>query len=329
MKIGIVGSGSISENFLKAIEKLNGISCTAICSRKPSKEKANKLAGKYKIKDIYFDYKKMLLNPEINFIYIAIPNSLHYEYTLKALESNKNVICEKPFTTTLEQLDNLIKISQQKDLYLFEAITTIHFPNFKELKKCLPKIGKIKLVQCNFSKYSSKYDDFLNNNIANVFNPKFSGGALYDINIYNIHFIVNLFGKPKYLNYFANKASNNIDTSGTAVLKYESFICVCNCAKDSESPSYAIIQGENGYIKVNSSVSLCENIIIKLNKEESRILNFHTHKNIMCYELNDFLNIYKNNKMQEYRNLLIHSRNVMESSVRLRNSANIVFSDDK
>ena len=83
----------------------------------------------------------------------------------------------------------------------------------------MSSLGKIKLVQCNYSQYSSRYDKFLAGEIPNVFNPVFSGGALQDINIYNLHFVTGLFGKAKEVKYIANSAENGIDTSGIATIK--------------------------------------------------------------------------------------------------------------
>ena len=123
----------------------------------------------------------------------------------------------------------------------------------------------VKLVQCNYSQYSSRYPDYLKGVVLPAFDPAFSGGSLFDINIYNVHFVCGLFGKPASVEYFANKGFNGIDTSGVLVMNYPEFIAVCVGAKDSQSPSHATVQGINGYIKLTSapntsrSVELCIN----------------------------------------------------------------------
>ena len=75
-----------------------------------------------------------------------------------------------------------------------EAVPTTYLPNFEILKESLGKIGKIKLVQGNFSQYSSRYDAFLRGEMPNIFNPDFAGGCLMDINFYNVYLNVALFG---------------------------------------------------------------------------------------------------------------------------------------
>lgn len=326
MKIGTVGTGVIVEEFLNAVTEVENVNCVATYSRK--QETASKLANKFNIKKTYTDYEALLNDKEIEFIYIALPNSLHYEYTLKALKAGKNVINEKPFTSTIEEAETLIKTSKEKKLFLFEAITTIHLPNYIKVRENLSKIGTIKLVQCNYSQYSSRYDRFLKGEFANVFTTKFSGGALYDINIYNLHFVTGLFGKAEDIKYFANIAPNGIDTSGIAILKYPNFICECTGAKDAESPSFVIIQGEKGYIKVNGPSNKCPSIEIKT-KEGLENYNEQKYSNRMTYELIDFEKIFSEKDFEKCYELLNHSIKVIQTAVIARKDAQIVFEADK
>ena len=193
MNVATIGTGFIVDWFLTAVQESANISCVAMFSRKESS--ARMLADKYEIDKIYTNLDDMLKDEEINFVYVASPNSLHFEHALKALQAGKNVICEKPFTSTVEEFDRLVKEAQDRHLYLFEAIVTAHMPNYLRMKEELPRLGTIRMVQCNFSQYSSRYDKFLQGETPNVFNPEFSGRALADINIYNLHYVIGFFGK--------------------------------------------------------------------------------------------------------------------------------------
>jgi len=325
MKIGTIGTGSIVETFLDAVQEVENVECTAVFSRK--KETGEALAGKYNVKQIYTDFHLLLKDENVNFIYIASPNSLHYDYALKALQNGKNVICEKPFTSTIEETKTLINLAKEKKLFLFEAITTLHLPNYNKIKEKINSLGKLKLVQCNYSQYSSRYDKFLAGEITNIFNPAFSGGSLADINIYNLHFVTGLFGKAKEVKYIANIAENGIDTSGIALLKYDNFICECTGAKDSEGPNFAIIQGTKGYIKLNGAVNRCPSLEIVID-DKIETYNEQSFSNRMVYELIDFENIYNNNDLEESYKLLDHSLKVMETAVLARKDAGIVFAAD-
>lgn len=325
MKIGTVGTGVIVEEFLNAVKEVVNVECTAVYSRK--EETSRVLADKYNVKQIYTDYDALIKDENVNFVYIALPNSMHYEYALKALQNGKNVICEKPFTSTVEEAKVLIDLAKEKSLFLFEAITTLHLPNYTKIKEHIEALGEIKLVQCNFSQYSSRYDRFLAGVVANVFNPAFSGGALVDINIYNLHFVTGLFGKAKEVKYLANIAENGIDTSGIAVLRYDDFICECVGAKDSYSPSFAIIQGTKGYIKLNGPTNQCLSVEIGVG-DKVETYNEQKYSNRMIYEVIDFTTMYHNNDLKKCHELLDHSLSIVETAVMGRKDAGIVFAAD-
>ncbi|MCY6957773.1 Gfo/Idh/MocA family protein [Clostridium brassicae] len=325
MKIGTVGTGVIVEEFLNAVKEVVNVECTAVYSRK--EETSRVLADKYNVKQIYTDYDALIKDENVNFVYIALPNSMHYEYALKALQNRKNVICEKPFTSTVEEAKVLIDLAKEKNLFLFEAITTLHLPNYTKIKEHIEALGEIKLVQCNFSQYSSRYDRFLAGVVANVFNPAFSGGALVDINIYNLHFVTGLFGKAKEVKYLANIAENGIDTSGIAILRYDDFICECVGAKDSYSPSFAIIQGTKGYIKLNGPTNQCLSVEIGVG-DKVETYNEQKYSNRMIYEVIDFITMYHNNDLKKCHELLDHSLSIVETAVMGRKDAGIVFAAD-
>lgn len=325
MKIGTIGTGIIVEEFLNAVKEVENVECTAVYSRK--EETARVLADKYNIKQMYTNYGDLLKDENVNFIYIALPNSMHYKYALKALQEGKNVICEKPFTSTIKEAETLIDLAREKNLLLFEAITTLHLPNYNKIKERVEDLGELKLVQCNYSQYSSRYDRFLAGEVTNIFNPEFSGGALADINIYNLHFITGLFGKAKEVKYVANIAENGIDTSGIVTLKYDDFVCECVGAKDSNSPSFAIIQGTKGYIKLNGPVNKCLSFEIGINGKVETY-NEQSFSNRMVYEVINFANMYHNNNLEKCYELLEHSLKVVELAAMARKDAGIVFAAD-
>ena len=93
---------------------------------------------------LFYDYEE-LLKSDVDTVYIALPNNLHFEFSKKALEYNKNVIVEKPITSNYKEAKILNDLAREKKLFLFEAITTIHLPNYIKVKESLSKIGKIKL----------------------------------------------------------------------------------------------------------------------------------------------------------------------------------------
>ena len=247
IRLGTIGSGFIVHNILDAVAKVEGIRCVAVYSR--TQEKGLPLAEKYGVEKVYTDMEAFLADEEINCVYVASPNLLHYEQAKKALLAGKHVLCEKPFCSKLVQAKELVEIAKQKQLFLMEAVPTTYLPNYSILKEAIRKIGRIKLVQGNFSQYSSRYDAFLRGELPNVFNPEFAGGCLMDINFYNVYLNVALFGMPKQVQYFPNISElAHIDTSGVLIMQYDDFVTTNTGAKDTWGENFFLIEGEKGYI---------------------------------------------------------------------------------
>lgn len=327
MNLGIIGSGMIVQDFLNIADLIDDMKLEAILGREKSLEKINHLVNKYNINKTYYDYDELLNDSNIDTLYIAVPNHLHFEFTKKALDHKKHVICEKPFTSNLEELKELIALAKQNNCLLFEAITNQYLPVYQKIKKQLSSIGKISIISCNFSQYSSRYDDFKNGIILPVFDVNKSGGALMDLNVYNIHFVVGLFGKPEHVHYYAN-IEHGIDTSGVLCLSYPNFEAVCIAAKDCSAPISTTIQGDKGCIKVDGPVSVLSDVQILKNTENSEQMdtgNYHR----MYSEFKAFTTYIDNLDFEACNKMLEQSYIVMDVLTQARKSANIVFGAEK
>ena len=307
MKLGIIGSGMIVKDFLSFAHELPEIKLEAIAAR--NIENLKELQSKYNIKNIYTDIDLCLENKEIDAIYVAVPNNIHYTVAKKALEAGKNVICEKPFTLKYDETVELFEIAEAKGLILIEAITNQYQKNYLDIKDNIDNIGEIRLVECNFSQLSSRYEAFKNGVIAPVFDKSKGGGVLGDLNIYNIHFVVGLFGKPNKVHYSPNIV-NDVDTSGILLLEYANFKVVCIAAKDTFNNSYVNIQGDQGIIKVigptnevpNYSIQTKDNFI-----NENK--NIHSHR--MFAEFKKFVEVINNKDFDFMNDQKEHTLNVM------------------
>lgn len=325
MKIGIAGNGKIVTEMIGATRNIEGLEIVAICSRPQSREKAEKIANEFNIDKIYTDYNKMLENSEIDFIYVAVANNVHYEYTKKALQAGKNVICEKPFTIEAKETQELIDLAKAKKLFLFEAITILYAPNYQYIKDNLKEIGQLRYVHANYAQYSSRYDRYLNKDVAPAFSPKNAGGALYDLNIYNLHFIMGVLGKPNEVIYRPNLGFNGIDISGTALLDYNDFTVVCSAAKDSESISGIVFQGEKGYMELVGAPNACA--LVKLHKkgEEVKIINKEKYNHRMVNEFVAFTKMFKEHDLDTCYKTLKHSLDVMKVLEQARINGKVEF----
>ena len=192
----------------------------------------------------------------VDVVYIAVPNILHVKYTRAALEAGRHVIVEKPMAPTAALAEELAELARSKKLFLFEAVTTQYQDNYAKIREVLPKVGAVTMVQCNFSQYSSRYHDFCAGKVWPSFDPACAGGALMDLGVYNVSYVVGLFGSPNKVHYAAN-ITRGIDTSGVLTMEYRSFKAVSINAKDSSSPARYIIQGTKGYLLQKSTANFC------------------------------------------------------------------------
>lgn len=311
MKLAILGTGKIVDEVLPVLKEINGIELSAILSTPRSLEKAQKLAEIYGISQASSDYDSILANPDVDTIYVALPNHLHYDYAKKALQAGKHVICEKPFTLTLAEFEDLVAIAEQCQLFLLEAITNQYLGNFSYVKENLPKLGDIKIVECNYSQYSSRYDAFKRGEIAPAFDPEKGGGALRDLNIYNIHLVVGLFGKPEMVHYLANM-ERGVDTSGMLVMDYGHFKCVCIGAKDCSADIRSTIQGNKGSVTILGPTNTMPEVNLSLNGQSMQLVNQNSLNHRMHDEFVAFQNIISNREYNNQKAALEHSRAVME-----------------
>ena len=326
MKLGIVGSGMIVQEFLPSLVRLEGLEIVGIQGTKKSIGKVEEICVKYGISKFTDDFNK-LCEFGIDTVYIAVPNFLHFEYCKKALEKGLNVIVEKPMTTNYRQAKELSDLAKEKKLFLFEAITTLYFENYKKIKDWIGKIGDVKLVQSQYSQYSSRYDAFKRGEILPVFNPEKSGGALMDLGLYNLHYVLGLFGKPENVKYYAN-IERNIDTSGVLMIEYKNFNAMCVCAKDSEGERIGVIQGIKGKIVSEEAPGLVGKVTLKMYDETTESFDDGFSKDRVVPEFKTFISAVNENDLEFCYKQLEKSLLVSEVQTKARLGAGIRFPQD-
>ena len=264
MKLGIVGTGMIARMVGDNLASWD-IDVVAVAGTPRSADQVEELANKYGAAGRYTDWHDLIVDPAVDTVYVAVPNFLHFAVSEAALLAGKDVVCEKPLVANEREAETLARIAKERGRFLWEAVVTTRQPNFKLIRdELLPRIGTVKIATVNYSQYSSRYDAFRAGEVLPAFDPAKAGGALMDLGLYTLTFTIGLFGEPLQARYRAN-IERNIDTSGVVELDYDGFRAVCICAKDCGAPSYAIIQGTDGYIHMNSQPNACGGITLHLN----------------------------------------------------------------
>lgn len=320
MKVVTLGTSSNVSNNIDQMKKA-GIEVYACLSR--DLEKAKKFANENNV-ELYSDnYDNVLKSKDYDFVYIGLPNSLHYEYAKKALENGKNVIVEKPLCLNQKQARDLISLAISKKLFVFENMKTYYSLAYKTLLQDIEKIKPIRTVNLNYSKYSSRYDAFKNKEPQTIFSLEYGSGALMDLNCYNVAFTVGLFGLPINAFYLANK-KDGIDTSGVGLLKYDNFIVNCIAGKDANAFNFIDICGEQGHILSNDDASTFGSYKIVLNDGTTKVINLkEPYPFVPGYK--SMKSIYESNntiKYDYYTKLSLMELKVLDE---LRKSADIKY----
>lgn len=325
IRLGTIGSGVIARSILDHVKESEGIRLVAVYSR--DKDKGNALASEYGASRVYTDMDAFLTDGTINFVYIATPNLLHYEQAKRALLAGKNVILEKPFCTKAEYARELVTLAKEKGLFLVDATPTAFLPNLAVMQRELPKIGKIKLVQANYSQYSSRYDNLLKGEVPNVFNPEYGGGCLMDINYYNVYLNVALFGKPQDAVYYPNFYEGLADSSGILVMTYDGFVSEATGAKDTWGVNFFQIEGEKGYIYVeNGSNGIAQVKVVTKTSEE--IINEQKNPDRLFYEVTNLTRLVLAGDHNAIYRRLDTMLDVIETIETARKKAGILFPGD-
>lgn len=328
MKLGIVGSGMIVGDLLSFVKDVKGIELIHISGTPRSEEKLKHICEEHHMKRYSISYEELIKDQDVDTVYIALPNHLHYSYAKEALENHKHVILEKPMTSHIEEAEELKELAIKNHLFLWEAITNQYLPNYHKIKSLLKDLGHIKIVECNYSQYSSRYNAFKEGNILPAFDYTKSGGALMDLNIYNIHFVVGLFGEPKDIQYYPN-IENGIDTSGILVLDYTSMKCICIGAKDCKAPLSNTIQGDQGCIHIPTPVSYIGSFDIMMNDGTVQTINENKDVHRMYEEFIAFEDMYQQEDYQQCYQRLDHSLIVTKIQTIARRKAGVIFPADK
>lgn len=318
MKLAIIGTGKIVQEALPVLAASPGICLHSICARPHSQEKAEALAQNYGIAHVTTDYATVLADAAVEVVYVAVINSVHFPYAMKALKAGKSVILEKPACLNSDDLGDLMEEARRRNLFLLEAVTLLHLPAFQLLKdELLPRLGTIRHVECNYSQRSSRLDRYLHGDVAPAFDPEAGGGALMDINIYNLHFTQALLGPAHTAAYTYHAGYNGVDLSGTAVLGYPDTIAVCTGSKETDAPSFGLIQGDDGWVRIEGPVSTMGSITLCLRGEEPKEIPVEKPVHRLAPEFATFTRLFhqadRQAALDKARDLIQLSYNVMKT----------------
>ncbi|MBC1796864.1 Gfo/Idh/MocA family oxidoreductase [Listeria booriae] len=301
LNLAIIGTGSISEEVLQALENHPEIKVKAIWGRNLAN--VLRLQETHDIEYFYLDYEELLKNKDIHCCYIATPNATHESFAQKAVESKKHVIVEKTAFPDIEIAKRTLLLAEEKGVFIFEAMRTIYEPNFTVLKKGLAQIGEIYSVNLVYQNYSKQYAQYKSNpnQLPPIFSDKRGQGVWKTIGIYPIYIALDIFGEPEDVSLHRYFANSKIDFGGILILTYPNFLISIFASKSHHDISpINKIYGEYGTLSFKGCYNITD-IRLELIGEKSRDLIPHDDRKSIIYEFNFFAQSILNNNVSNYR----------------------------
>ncbi|GAA0739257.1 Gfo/Idh/MocA family oxidoreductase [Clostridium oceanicum] len=326
IRIGIIGTNFITDQFIEGCKLVKDIKISAVYSR--TLKKAEEFSKKYSIENRFTNLEDMAKSNIIDAVYIASPNSLHKKQSLLFLNNKKHVLCEKPSCSNVKELKEIIEVSKKNKVLFMEAMKSSFMPNFKTIKENLYKIGKVRRYFASYCKYSSRYDLYKEGKNPNTFNPKFSNGSLMDLGVYCIYPVINLFGIPNKIDANAFKLESGVDGQGSVSLSYDSMDAIIMHSKIANSYMLNEIEGEKGTIVIDQ-ISTPENVKIIYKDGKKEDITRKQIKENMCYEIEEFVNLIKEGKIESTINSHELSFNVMKVLETSRKQFGLLYDADK
>ena len=226
LRYAIVGTNWLSHIYYHAIEAA-GDRVAAVCSR--SRERAAELGQGKAL--VYTELDEMLKNPDIDVVYLCIPNVLHADAALRCLRAGKHVLCEKPATVSSAEMEEILHTARTEGRIFAEAVMNFYSPVTDRLRAELAQDSVVS-ARLDYSQRSSKLDRLRAGERITSFDRALYGGALTDLGCYVLHFAVNLFGEPKGLDASA-VFIGKVDGTDVLTLHYDGFdvgVTVSKCA---------------------------------------------------------------------------------------------------
>jgi len=285
LSLGVVGTNFVSDWLCEAVAVTEGVTLSAVFSRK--EETGQAFAKKHGIPQVFTDFDAFL-SSGIDAVYLASPTFCHFEQARAALEKGLHVLCEKPLVMKRNECETLFSLAKEKGVILLEAMRPAHDPAFTLVKNSLADLGKIRRVSFEYCQYSSRYDRYKNGEVLNAFDPRISGGALFDIGIYPLFWCVALFGKPKSVSAKSVFLENGFEGSGCLLLDYDGFTASVTYSKICDSVIPSVITGESGSLVIHK-MQAPEQIVFAPRGGEATSLAYTPAKNNLVFEVADFV----------------------------------------
>ncbi|MDF2612280.1 MAG: dehydrogenase [Clostridia bacterium] len=321
--IGILGASRIARKFASDAKSVESAKLYAVAAR--NLESAQVFQNEFGMVCSYGSYEELVNDENVDIIYVSTPNSFHKEHVILCLNAGKAVICEKPFALNKEEVEEMIQIAREKNVFLMEAMWTRYLPSINKVKEWLTqnKIGAIKMFEGDFGFKSDTEEDIR-------FNRELGGGALLDVGIYPISLASMVFGmQPEDIYASAALTKQGVDESIWMQFKYpDGQIAQLSASINLCTPRNAYIIGEKGYIHMPHAWS--GKLAYLYNSEGKLIEHFVDQTKELGYrfELQEVIKCLEEGKIESDRMTLQESLEITKTLDSIRKLVGVQYEAD-
>lgn len=250
MNVAILGAGAIARSMSKTIREMKAagrpVSLYAVASR--SLAKAEAFARAEGVEKAYGSYEEMLLDPQVDLVYIATPHSHHAEQMKLCIRHKKPVLCEKAFTPNLHQAEEVLSLAEAQGVYVAEALWTRYMTSRRIINELLAQgvIGEPRMLYSNLC-YAIEHKE-------RIVRPELAGGALLDLGVYVLSFASMLFGDDIVrINSTVELMDTGVDRTEAITIKYrDGKMAQLMASTAFNSDRHCVIYGTEGYMTVDN-----------------------------------------------------------------------------
>jgi len=246
MRLGLLSTANINRLVLAGARASDEVEVVAVASRDGARAEA--YAGEHGVERAYGSYEELLGDPQIDAVYISLPNSLHVEWSVRALEAGKHVLCEKPLSRRPDEVERAFDAAERAGRVLAEAFMYRHHPQTKRVGDLVREgaVGELRTIRAAFS--------FPLADLENVrMRPELDGGALMDVGCYCVSGARLLAGEPERVHGEQRLCSTGVDTTFGGVLRFPGdVVAVFHCSMDLPSRQELEVLGTEGTLLVQA-----------------------------------------------------------------------------
>ena len=267
LRWGLLSTAHINRRLIPAIGAAARAELLAVASR--DRARAEAYAAEWDIPRAHENYEALLADPEIDVVYISLPNSLHAEWTVRAARAGKHVLCEKPLALSVDECEKVIAAAESAGVVVAEAVMYLYHPLFHKVRELVKEgaVGQVTLVRGAFSIFLDQLDNVR-------WRPELGGGSLWDVGSYPVSFIRWVAGEPEEVFGWQTLSASGVDATFTGLLRYDKGVLgVFDCGFRQQFRVQAEITGTGGTLVVQRPYLIAaeSRILLRRGFEEKEI----------------------------------------------------------